>query len=105
VSIECQDWTATINTGPPGGSALLVVTGRCTLPTPGYHCELRRHDPQGVEPSNLLLELIVVEPSGVQPMVRTDYPLRFEIKPVSGYKTVSVLHHPIIYLEKDINIE
>lgn len=54
---SCRDWAAVHDLEPPGPGRLRV-TGRCTL-HPRARVELRRKEPQGVNPADLLLEKIV----------------------------------------------
>jgi hypothetical protein len=55
---KCGAWVAVHNRQPPNSQVLYVV-GRCVFPTAGYWVELRRHEPQGSNPKDLLLELVV----------------------------------------------
>jgi hypothetical protein len=59
--------------------------------TPGYKVELSRHEPQGVNPADLLLDLEVTEPSGAVPDVLTDVPVRYEEPTDIGFGTVTIL--------------
>lgn len=54
---ECRDWTAMLDRRPPGSR--LHVKGHCEFPTKGFSAELRRHEPPGVNPRDLLLDKIV----------------------------------------------
>jgi hypothetical protein len=55
---KCGAWVAMHN-HQHSGSQVLYVVGRCVVPTAGYWVELRRHKPQGSDPKDLLLELVV----------------------------------------------
>jgi hypothetical protein len=55
---DCRDWYAWHNRQPPGPQTL-YVTGVCTVPDTGWTVELRRHEPQGINPKVLLLDLVV----------------------------------------------
>jgi hypothetical protein len=55
---KCGAWVAMHNQ-QHSGSQVLYVVGRCVFPTAGYWVELRRHKPQGSNPKDLLLELVV----------------------------------------------
>jgi Domain of unknown function (DUF6438) len=59
----CQDWAAFHDHMPPGPS-VLRVQGTCRFDTAGYSVELRRHEPQGINPRDLLLDRIVTPPDG-----------------------------------------
>lgn len=54
---DCE-WHAVHDFMPPRVPRL-HVTGRCTMPTPGYTLTLTRAEPQGTDPDILLLELRV----------------------------------------------
>lgn len=87
---ECADWSAT-HDHQPVGPPTLRVHGRCTMPTPGYTCELRKHTPQGINPKDLLLDLVATEPSGTQPEVLTPCEVTFELETDFEYDTVSIV--------------
>jgi hypothetical protein len=87
---ECQDWNAIHDHMPPG-PATLRVSGECRMPTPGYRCELKIHEPQGTNPKDLLLDLVVSEPTGPQPEVVTPCEVRFETDTETEYETVSII--------------
>ncbi|HEX8645478.1 MAG TPA: hypothetical protein VF715_01165, partial [Thermoleophilaceae bacterium] len=59
---KCDDWMAVHDHMPPG-PATLRVTASCTCP-PGRTLELRRKEPQGINPRDLLLELVEIEQEG-----------------------------------------
>jgi hypothetical protein len=88
--IGCRDWTARFLRVASGGGVVLV-TGTCTVPTSGHTVELRRHEPQGINPADLLLDLVVSEPSGPAAEVLTDVPVRYEERTDSGFGTVTIL--------------
>jgi hypothetical protein len=46
-----------------GGNTRLVVLGTCEVPNSGTSVELRRREPQGFNPHDLLLDLEVRKPS------------------------------------------
>ncbi len=56
----CSGWTAQLTAEPPG-PGILRVEGTCTY-VPGFSVHIRRHDPQGADPGQLLLDLTVVTP-------------------------------------------
>jgi hypothetical protein len=87
---RCHDWSAVLD-AEPRGRATLVVTGTCTFPRAGYTVELRRVEPQGFNPADLLLERIVTEPPGPSAEVVTDVPVRYEEEAALRYQTVTIL--------------
>ncbi len=94
VPITCRDWEAWLGKEPPTPPMTLQVTGTCTFPTPGYTAELRPSDPQGINPWDLLLDLIVQAPSGPVPAVLTDVDVRYEAEVTTEYETVTILGYP-----------
>ncbi len=87
----CRDWTAFLDSQPPGPSTLRV-TGTCEFPTAGFSAELRRREPQGVNPRDLLLEKVVQPPEGPAATVITTIDLRYEEQANPGdLDTVTIL--------------
>ena len=87
----CRDWSAHHDHEPPG-PATLRVTGTCSFGTPGYTIELRRHEPQGINPKDLLLDKIVIPPGGdVGAQVITHVEARYEEITDFEYDTVTIL--------------
>ncbi len=75
----------------PPGPAVLRVTGTCTFGTPGYTVRLCRHEPQGINPRDLLLDLEVTPPDGVVPQVVTKVEVRYEEETDAEFDTVTIL--------------
>ena len=94
VALECRDWKAWLNKEPPTPPMTLHVTGTCTFPTPGYTAELRPSNPQGINPWDLLLDLVVQAPSGGVPDVLTDVDVRYDAEVTTEYTTVTILGYP-----------
>lgn len=86
----CRDWNAIHDHQPPGPS-VLRVSGVCRFPTPGYSVELRRHEPQGINPSDLLLDRIVQAPAGPVAEVVTDVEVSYAEETELDYQTVTIL--------------
>jgi hypothetical protein len=73
---ECGDWAAEwnwslapghiSNLGPPFMWLHLLVGGLCRFPSDGYSVELKLRNPQGTDPSILLLERIVTQQTVTQ---------------------------------------
>ena len=85
---------ALLNTGLPGPEVppgVLTVEGECTLGSTGYTVELVRHDPQGINPQDLLLDLVVTPPDGIVAPVLTRYPVRYEEETRVYFQTVTIL--------------
>ncbi len=56
-----EDWSAWCDRMPPGPERL-HVKGTIVFPSSGYSAELVRADPQGINPDDLLLNLIISQP-------------------------------------------
>jgi hypothetical protein len=86
----CRDWLAIHDHQPPGPS-VLRVTGTCQFRTSGYTVELRRHEPQGINPSDLLLDRVVHAPTGAVEEVLTDVEVSYSEETDFDYQTVTIL--------------
>lgn len=86
----CFDWSAFHGSRPPA-PRVLQVAGTCRFPTGGYTVELVRHEPQGINPEDLLLDLVVHEPTGGVPDVITEVEARYQETTETEYKTVTIL--------------
>ncbi len=86
---RCHSWYAGLDPQPPG-PPVLRVTGTCDFPTAGYEVSLRRHEPQGINPRDLLLDLVVRPPEGPVPQVITRIEARYE-EQTDGFDTVTIL--------------
>ena len=73
------------------GPGVLRVDGECTLPSTGYEIALVRQEPQGVNPQDLLLQLVVTPPTGVIAPVVTTYPVTYEEGTDVYFDTVTIL--------------
>jgi hypothetical protein len=97
---ECDNWSAWHGSRPPA-PPVLTVAGECTFPTAGYSVELRRHEPQGINPRDLLLDLVVHEPTGPVAQVITTEEARYEEQTDFEYESVTILPDgPSILVEK-----
>lgn len=80
-------WSARYTAQPSGQ---LRVTGTCILPTPGYSLSLTRAEPQGINPSHLLLNLTATEPSGIVTQVLTPTEVTYEETTDLHYERVDI---------------
>ena len=87
---RCFDWSAFLNRQPPQPPKL-IVTGTCEFPTAGFTVELRRHEPQGINARDLLLDKVVTAPSGPVAQVITQVEARFEEETGAEFDTVTIL--------------
>src|SRR2546423_1594135 len=63
---NCDNWQAWYDGLPGPATPSLIITGRCTFPTPGYSVTLKPVETQG---ATYTVERIVQEPTGPQPQV------------------------------------
>jgi hypothetical protein len=90
VTVDTSDWYAWVDKMPPG-PASFHVTGTVHLPTPGYTASLELASPQGINPSDLILDLHVKPLPGIWPQVITPVTVRYDQSQSSGsYETVLV---------------
>lgn len=75
--VDTSDWYAWIDKMPPG-PASFHVTGVVHLPTPGYDVQLVAATPQGFNPKELILELLVTPRRGFWPQVITAVSVRYD---------------------------
>ena len=74
--IDGCKWTATTTHGID--TVKLSVKGICQEPTPGYKLTLSRASVAGSDPADLLLNLTVVAPTGIEPQIVTPTPVDYE---------------------------
>ena len=86
---KCEDWYASHDHQPPGPPTLRV-TARCECPQGGYTLRLERHEPQGINPKDLLLRLVVEAPE-VGPDVMTEERVEYVEETDMEYDTVSIV--------------
>ena len=87
---NCGGWPAWHDHEPPD-PPVLHVRGECEFPTAGFSVELRRREPQGFNPRDLLLDRIVHEPSGPVPQVVTVVEARYREETDFEFDTVTIL--------------
>jgi hypothetical protein len=88
--LGCREWEAW-HDRMPGVQPTLHVRGWCTFPSDGYDVHLERHEPQGVNPRDLLLDLVVRKPKDPAAQVVTDEEVRYEEQTDSVYEAVTIL--------------
>ncbi len=90
IAVDTSDWNAWMSQMPPGPGSL-HVTGTVHLPSPGYTATLEPAAPQGINPTDLLLDLVVTPRPGNWPEVITPTSVRFDQEPAAlGYKSVLI---------------
>lgn len=94
---DTRDWYAWVNLMPPGPPSFHVV-GSVLAPTPGYEARLRPAEPQGINPSQLILEVELVPLPGVWPDVLTWISARYDQKDYdAAYTEVAIRCGGAIY--------
>jgi len=69
----------------------LTIKGLCTFPTPGFKVSLKKKVPQGINPAILILEKVVVAPTGIEPQHVTKIPVEYEEATNEHYTEVFVI--------------
>jgi hypothetical protein len=90
--ISTSDWNAWINRMPrvPPGPSSFHVTGLVLMPTPGYDVKLVPAAPQGINPRDLILDLVIDKKRGTWPQVVTPIPVRYDQESAGGHESVLV---------------
>ena len=101
-AVDWDGWAAVHDHLPPGPPTLRVH-GKCTFPTAGYVVELRRHEPPGADPRDLLLEKVVREPAGPVAATVTVVPVNYDEATDVEYETVTILPEGIAVPVRDIH--
>ncbi len=85
-------FTATLYRRPPG-PGVLRVQGACTFSTTGHGVQLTRHEPPGINPSDLLLDFVVKPPSpdDFVGFAFTTYHVSYEEQTEASVDTVTIL--------------
>jgi hypothetical protein len=89
------DWSATLDCGE------LKVTGQITFPTTGYTVQLKKAEPQGINPAILLLDKVVTAPTGIVADHVVNAPVSYEEKTSVRYEEVQILPDGISIKVKD----
>jgi hypothetical protein len=67
------------------------VTGSCAFPSAGSAVELWRHEPQGSNPTDLLLQKVIHVPREVSASVLTTVPVHYREDTAMPYETVTIV--------------
>jgi hypothetical protein len=86
---SCENWYA-YHDFMPGSPPALHVGATCTAPTNGYHFSLVRQAPQGIDPKDLLLRLVVEEAEFANEVV-TIHETHYREDTDMQYDSVSIL--------------
>ncbi|MBK8255965.1 MAG: hypothetical protein IPK82_25275 [Polyangiaceae bacterium] len=88
----------------PPGPARFHVTGTVLVPHPGFDVKLVKAEPQGFNPAELILDLVVEEKYGVWPQVVTPLNVRFDEAPLAHEYTGVLIRIPgsdAVHIEVD----
>jgi hypothetical protein len=86
--LTCADWLAVCD-HMPGSPRELRVSGTCEAPVGGLSVTQKAMEPQGSNPDDLLLELVVIRgPAGTDAI--TQYPVEYLEREPREYTTVTV---------------
>lgn len=77
MSTQCRDWHAWLNTMPPKPDDFHVA-GDILVSNPGVQPILTMREPQGINPAILMLDLNLVQQSGMWPQAMTCASARFD---------------------------
>ncbi|MEA2421250.1 MAG: hypothetical protein QOF55_349 [Thermoleophilaceae bacterium] len=86
---SCDGWEA-IYDAMPGKPHTLRITATCHAPRTGYRFDLQPQAPQGINPRDLLLHLVVQE-SDAGNEVLTDVPVEYSLHTDQEYDTISIV--------------
>lgn len=86
--VDTRDWYAWNNLQPPG-PARFHVTGEVLVPNPGVHPLLVPKTPQGINPTILLLDLLLKQEPGIWPQIVVWMPARYDKQP-AYYRQVQI---------------
>lgn len=92
-AVDTSGWYAWINKMPPGPPSF-HVSGTVHLPSPGHEAKLSMATPQGVNPSELILNLSVTMKPGVWPEVVTPVSVRHDVSSYDGSYSSVLVRHP-----------
>jgi hypothetical protein len=90
-NIEEANWLAFHDFMPSPSGPELRVSGSVMMPARGWKVSLKEHEPQGINPAVLLLDLVATAPKGNVLPVLTDEKVRFTKKTKFPYRTVHIL--------------
>ena len=100
---ETQNWYAWINLMPPPPNDFHVV-GDVLVPNPGVDVFLSPKEPQGINPTILLMDLSLVQRPGMWPQVLTWKQARYDkITPHNLYRSVQIFSGDEIIAEMPVN--
>ena len=98
----CGNWKAW-HSRMPRQPAILRVQGQCEFPAAGYKAELRRAFRQGVDPAILILDLVIIKPSGVASGGPTRQEIRYEEKTHQHYQQVQIRPDDVVVQVEEVS--
>lgn len=101
---ETRNWYAWLNVMPPKPDDFHVV-GEVRVGNPGIYALLRKKEPQGINPAILLLDLFLIQKSGIWSQVITWVPARYDdIITSDRYTEVNIFCHDEVIARMPVNI-
>jgi hypothetical protein len=90
--VVTKDWYAWLNIMPPGPKQLHVI-GDVQVGNPGVDAILVEHEPQGINPTILLLDLVLIQQPGIWPQHVVWKQVRYnKLGKNPAYGSVEILH-------------
>lgn len=86
----CGEWDAWRDIQPPGPTTL-HIKGTCCFPTAGWAVEVKRHEPQGINPYILMLDVVASQGGSVAPQVLTEVAVTWSEVTDFPYEQVQIL--------------
>lgn len=88
--IDTSEWYAWLSLMPPGPMSF-HVSGVVTVGNPGYEVSLVPAEPQGINPKEIILDLVLTQKPGNWPQVVRQMPVGFHMpSPTIAYESVLV---------------
>lgn len=87
--VTCRDWYASHDHQPPGPMTLRI-RGVCEVPGEGFTAQLQPLEPQGVNPADLLMKLIIQEPDTIEGEPEA-VDIVYETETDIEYETISIV--------------
>lgn len=87
--VDTADWYAWMNRMPPGPGSFHLM-GTVLVSNPGVTARLKRGEPQGINPAELIVDLVLEQQPGFWPSVVTAVSVRYDESP-AGVSYTGVL--------------
>jgi hypothetical protein len=98
----CSGWKAFHNSQPIA-KPMLHVSGECNFPTPGYSAKLQPAEPQGINPTIYILNLIITKPTGTVPQHPVQTPITYSEQTKEKYTSIQIMPDGISVPVKEVS--